>query len=134
MTNQMQEALKTFKERVFNDYSNFYFRMSKKMLEKNPTYKSTVESRIQEFKDKFKMEETRYYFKFISDNGVHSFIVKEDTIIRNKQWKKGDLLKPADYRTPALNKPRGNILEEYIVQWTGPLYLKGPRGFTFNKL
>ena len=38
--------------------------------------------------------------------------------------------KPAGYRTPALNKPRGNIFGEYKVRWTGPLYLKGPKYFT----
>jgi hypothetical protein len=85
--------------------------------------KSSKEA-IEKFKDNFSMEETRYYYKFISDGGVHSFIVKEDKEIRGKFWKKGDILKPASWKTPALNKARGNIFENYIVKWTGPLYLR----------
>ena len=138
MTNQMQEAIETFKQKVFKDYENFSYGMWKRDIEENPKRKDSLHSiaseSVRKFKDKFRMEETKYYFKFLSENGVHSFIVKEDTIIRKKQWKKGDLLKPASYGQPALNKPRGNILEKYIVQWTGPLYLVGPRGFSLNKL
>ena len=39
--------------------------------------------------------------------------------------KKGDVLKAAGYNKPALNAPRGNVLEgNYPIRWTGPLYLK----------
>ena len=76
-------------------------------------------------KNGFSMNQTKYYYKFISDGGVHSFIVKEDKEIRRKAWKKGDILMPAGFNTPALNKPRGNIFGEYKVKWTGPLYLRG---------
>ena len=37
--------------------------------------------------------------------------------------KRGDILKAASWNAPATNKARGNIFEEYTVQWTGPLYL-----------
>ena len=48
-------------------------------------------------------------------------IVKEDF----KHFKKGDILKAAGYNAPALNSPRGNVLNgNYPIQWTGPLYLK----------
>ena len=34
------------------------------------------------------------------------------------------ILKAAGYNAPALNAPRGNILDGgYTVRWTGPLYL-----------
>ena len=138
MDKATQEAIDKFKAIVFKDYERFQLGMSKSMnkdlIEKHPEQLAQVTKRalerIQEFKDKFKMEETKFYYKFISDGGVHTFIVKEDGVIRHKVWKKGDILKPAGYRTPALNKPRGNIFGEYKVQWTGPLYLKGPKYFT----
>ena len=48
-------------------------------------------------------------------------IVKEDF----KHFKKGDILKAAGYNAPALNAARGNVLTgNYLIQWTGPLYLK----------
>ena len=43
---------------------------------------------------------------------------------RRGDFKKGDVLKPASWAAPALNQPRGNVLEgNYPIQWTGPLYL-----------
>ena len=61
------------------------------------------------------------YIKIVQENGVFCFIVKEDF----KHFKKGDILKAAGFNAPALNQPRGNVLEgNYPIQWTGPLYLK----------
>ena len=138
MNQEMKQAIETFKENVFKDYERFQFGMWKRDIQEKPHleshYNSLASKSVNEFKAGFKMEETKYYYKFLTANGtqqsVHSFIVKEDKEIRRKQWKKGDLLKCASWSQPALNKPRGNILGEYKVQWTGPLYLKGPRGFT----
>ena len=142
MDQAMKQAIETFKNKVFEDYAGFNSRsitsIYKDTTANSPSYQNEVNKRIderlQEFKDGFKMVETKYYYKFLKANGsgqsVHSFIVKEDKEIRRKHWKKGDLLKPASFTQPALNKPRGNILGEYKVQWTGPLYLRGPRGLT----
>ena len=59
------------------------------------------------------------YVKLISGTGVWGFVVKED----DDKFKRGDILKAASWNAPAKNKARGNIFEEYDVQWTGPLYL-----------
>ena len=46
-------------------------------------------------------------------------------IIKERNFKKGDILKAAGYNKPALNSARGNVLDgNYAIQWTGPLYLK----------
>jgi hypothetical protein len=53
--------------------------------------------------------------------------VKEDMFTPGGQpkFKKGDVLKAASWNKPALNAPRGNVLEgNYPMQWTGPLYLR----------
>lgn len=61
------------------------------------------------------------YIKVVKKDGVFAFILKEDF----KYFKKGDVLMPAGWRAPALNRPRGNVLTgNYPIQWTGPLYLK----------
>ena len=48
--------------------------------------------------------------------------------LKNKKFNEGDVLKAAGWSTPALNKPRGNILEErYQVRGMriyGPDYLR----------
>jgi len=52
---------------------------------------------------------------------VHSFIVATDS---DNKFRKGDVLKPAGWKTPARNKARGNIFDgDFPMQWTGPLYL-----------
>ena len=64
------------------------------------------------------------YIKFVQENGVFCFIVKEDF----KHFKKGDVLKSACYNAPALNSARGNVLTgNYAIQWTGPLYMDSQR-------
>ena len=61
------------------------------------------------------------FIKIVQENGVFAFIVKED----DGKFRKGDILKPAGFNAPALNQPRGNVLNgNYPIQWTGPLYLK----------
>ena len=71
--------------------------------------------------NKTKVSMGKKYIKIVQENSVFAFIVKEDF----KHFKKGDILKAAGFNAPALNQPRGNVLEgNYPIQWTGPLYLK----------
>ncbi len=61
------------------------------------------------------------YIKVTRKRGVFGFVMMQDY----KHFKRGDILKAAGYNKPALNAPRGNVLEgNYHIQWTGPLYLK----------
>ncbi len=64
------------------------------------------------------------YIKVVSNNSVSAFIVKTD---KDKKFKKGDILYPAGWAAPARNGARGNVLDGgYPINWTGPLYLRGP--------
>ena len=70
---------------------------------------------------KTSVREGKKYIKIIQDRSVFAFICKTDF----KHFKKGDILKAAGYNAPALNQPRGNVLDgNYYIAWTGPLYLK----------
>ena len=65
------------------------------------------------------------YIKVITGSparpSVHTFIVATDN---DSKFRKGDVLKPATWKTPARNKPRGNVFDgDFPMQWTGPLYL-----------
>ena len=79
-----------------------------------------LESMKEEFANSWIVKEGPKYIKIIRKGSVHAFIVKKDF----KHFKVGDVLKPASWAAPALNSPRGNVLEgNYPMQWTGPLYL-----------
>jgi hypothetical protein len=76
---------------------------------------------IETFNDSIRVEDGRKYVKIISGTSVWGFLVKGTN---DKQFKQGDILKPASWATPARNKARGNILEGgYSIRWTGPNYL-----------
>ena len=78
------------------------------------------ESMKEEFANSWVVKEGPKYIKIIRKGSVHAFIVKKDF----KHFKSGDVLKPASWAAPALNSPRGNVLEgNYPMCWTGPLYL-----------
>lgn len=70
---------------------------------------------IEEFNSSFKVLDGRKY-----NGSVWGFIVKGD----DKKFKVGDILKPASWATPARNAARGNIFEDYQINWTGPNYLR----------
>ena len=80
----------------------------------------------EEHAQSWRIEPGRKFIKLVSKGSVHSFIVKEDMFTPGGQprFKRGDVLKPASWKAPALNRARGNVLEgNYPIQWTGPLYL-----------
>jgi hypothetical protein len=75
----------------------------------------------EEFANSWSVKEGQKFIKLVAKHSVHSFIVKKAF----KHFKVGDVLKAASWKAPALNQPRGNVLEgNYPIQWTGPLYLK----------
>ena len=98
-------ALGELEQRIFEDYDDF-------MDNEKMRY---------EFRQGLGYMPGRSYLKIVTDNSVWGFIN-----LKNKKFKEGDLLKPAGWSTPALNKPRGNIFDNnYVINWTGPKYLSG---------
>jgi len=79
---------------------------------------------IEAFEQSLQVEEGRKYLKVTKRLGtqtmVWGFIVKGDN---DKLFRKGDILKAASWASPARNKARGNIFDDYDVRWTGPHYL-----------
>jgi len=76
-----------------------------------------IKQMIQEYNDGLRYEFGKKYVKVIHGDSVHSFIVLED----DGKFKRGDILKPASWRTPARNFARGNIFGNYKIRWTGAL-------------
>ena len=76
---------------------------------------------LADWDSKTKIKRGRKYIKVIQDHSAFAFIMVAD----DGKFKKGDILKAAGYNAPALNSARGNVLTgNYMIQWTGPLYLK----------
>lgn len=69
-----------------------------------------------------KVEKGRKYIKLIDDNSVWGFVSMIDGIHKGVNIKKGDLLMPANYNTPAKHS-RGNIFDG-TDSWSyyGPSY------------
>ena len=98
-------ALGELEQRIFEDYDDF-------MDNEKMRY---------EFRQGLGYMPGRSYLKIVTDNSVWGFIN-----LKNKKFKEGDLLKPAGWSTPALNKPRGNIFDNnYVINWTGPKDMSG---------
>ena len=81
---------------------------------------STPEAKAEEFRAGIEIKEGSKYIRILTDRSVWGFVNKG-----NKNFKVGDILKAKNWSTPALNKARGNIFEDYSVAWTGPHYLSG---------
>ena len=79
-------------------------------------------SQLEKWDANTKITYGKKYIKVVQESGVFCFVMKED----DGYFKKGDILKPAGWNKPALNSPRGNVLNgNYPIRWTGPYYLKG---------
>lgn len=75
--------------------------------------------RVAKFRNELSVKTGRKYAKILTDRSVWGFVQLED----DAKFKSGDILMAAGYNQPARNKPRGNIFENYDIQWTGPRYL-----------
>ena len=115
----VNKTAKTLNEGIMNmtnamteDYGNNFGRSDNKEVK---------EKMWKEYATGFEIKTMKKFIKVINGGSVKAFIVMKDF----KHFKMGDILKPAGWRAPALNSPRGNVLEgNYNIQWTGPLYLR----------
>jgi hypothetical protein len=79
------------------------------------------EKMIENFKKSFSVNEGKKYIKIVKDGSVWGFVVNTT---EDKMFRYGDILKAVSWSAPARNAARGNVFEDYTVEWTGPLYLR----------
>ena len=79
-----------------------------------------LDEKVAEFAAGLEIKRGRKFIKIISERSVWGFIN-----LTHERFREGDILKAAGYNAPALNRPRGNIFENYSVAWTGPHYIAG---------
>ena len=117
---KMDKALTVYKTKIGEDYENWTLG-SRALLSDDNITKRIKENSVVEFKNGIKHFYNTKYIKVIrvdNQTSVHSFIVN---IHDDKKFKYGDILKAASWKTPARNFARGNVFEEYKVQWTGAI-------------
>lgn len=116
----MKKELDTYLNKIREDYGCF------KTVNTGDKLRDQVKEKMnREFEQSLTVTEGKKFIKVTKkDYGVHSFIVKEDFVsTKGVQFRKGDILKAAGYNMPAQNAARGNIFGDYIVRWTGALYM-----------
>lgn len=112
--NTIEQGINNLIEAAKEDYKQYHLRL---FGETSGHSQRTLDN----WNSSMSFKEGKKYFKVIKEGSVFAFIIKEDF----KHFKKGDVLKPAGWKTPALNSARGNVLNgNYPIEWTGPLYLK----------
>jgi len=113
----MMKSEKESNVQFFTDMDN-YLELIKKDY---AGFQTPVSQFRQEMIDKFnaniRYEVGSKYIKVITENSVHSFIVRNKT----DKFKPGDILKAASWKAPAKNFARGNIFDKTFdrIRWTG---------------
>ena len=81
---------------------------------------SVQQQMIEEFCSSLRYEVGQKYVRILQDMRVWGFVVATEN---DKKFPQGEILKAASYKTPTRNAGRGNLFEEYTIEWTGPQYL-----------
>ena len=120
----MNTEMVTLLENIKKDYLNWT--SVRRALTGRSEFTDINKRMIAEFNDGLTYKTGSKYIKIITGSAgggssVWGFVVNTDN---DKKFKKGDILKPAGWATPARNAARGNIIDGgYTIRWTGPLYL-----------
>lgn len=112
----MQNEINTLIQNIKADYFNWTSRNGTKELTQ------VNKDMIQRFNTELGFKQGNKYIKVTTNNGgsVWGFVVATDD---DKKFRKGDILKAAGFNAPARNAARGNVFEDYSINWTGPNYL-----------
>ena len=112
----MQNEINTLIQNIKTDYFNWTSRNGTKELTQ------VNKDMIQRFNTELGFKQGNKYIKVTTNNGgsVWGFVVATDD---DKKFRKGDILKAAGFNAPARNAARGNVFEDYSINWTGPNYL-----------
>jgi len=113
----MKYAIEALIEAINSDYVRFSGDLSD-LPEASRTHRLKM---IENFKKSLSATEGKKYIKIVKDGSVWGFVVN---VHDDKMFRYGDILKAVSWNSPARNAARGNVFEDYEVEWTGPLYLR----------
>lgn len=114
----MRKQIDKLIEDIVLDYAKF---------DKTLTNPLRTPDRVAQFRDQIHVNEGSKYIRIECGSTVWGFINKTNT-----NFFPGDIFKPKNWKTPTLNRARGNIISgRYQIGWTGPLYLHDIAGKGF---
>ena len=120
----MTEGIKLNELSYDGEFLNALAELEHRIIEDYPDHGRSGSTMKEEFAASIAYLPGSKYLKVIKKLG-HQTFVWGFINLGNPNFKEGDLLKAAGWRAPALNKPRGNIFGDYVINWTGPKYLSG---------
>jgi|TARA_B100001094_G_C17987595_1_gene698451 hypothetical protein len=110
----MRNEINKLIEDIVSDYAKFATHDGNKRSDES----------VNAFRDSIEIHEGSKYIKIETGTSVWGFINKS-----NNNFHPGDIFKAKNWKTPTLNRSRGNILSgKYHINWTGPLYLHDVAG------
>ena len=98
---KVDDAINLLLDNIVGKYARFASRSA---------YNNNIEETVDKFADELNVESGRKYIKIISGTSVWGFIN-----IANPDFEYGDILKPKNWKTPALNQARGNIFDDVYL-------------------
>jgi len=121
-------AMEALLTAIRNDYDGWNKRskaeMAKTLGDRGAIWEQIRDEAIDRFNRELHYKVGNRYIKVISGTSVWGFVVLDD----GPKFKRGDILKAANWNAPALNKARGSVLDGDLdlswVRWTGPEYLR----------
>lgn len=109
----MDELIQKFLDDLYDSYASWNSNT------KSPEYEA---QRNERYKNGLEAVTGKKYIKIVSNGGAFAFIVNTD---EDDKFRRGDVLKPAGWNTPARNSPRGNLFDGYKASHRGVKSLKG---------
>jgi len=113
----MTSAIENLIAAIVADYTEYQGRLNKL----DESARDIRERMNKEFREKLSFKEGKKYIKVISGGGVWGFVVNTTN---DPKFRYGDILKAVSWASPARNSARGNVFEDYDVDWTGPHYAR----------
>jgi len=113
----MMKSKKESNVQFFTDMDNYLEIIKKDYVSFLTPISEYRQEMIDIFNANIRYEVGSKYIKVITENSVHSFIVRNKT----DKFKPGDILKAASWKAPAKNFARGNIFDKTFdrIRWTG---------------
>ena len=110
MNEAMSEAVSGLIDAMIADYDRW--QTANGTREKTPVQVTIYD----DYSASLTAEVGRKYIKIVGNGSVKAFIVNTEN---DKNFKYGDILKPASWATPARNFARGNVFDDFNIAWTG---------------